>query len=80
MSSVQNGVTYPYPWNLIFEQSAWSTRNPGWYVDLTRPPLFIAIYGRFGGGGGSDTNSEFFQFSPFFSKISFRGEGYVTIF
>ena len=33
-----------------------------------------------GGGGDSDAKWEIFQFSPFFSKMSFRGGRYVTPF
>ena len=44
----------------------------------------IYIYGRFygggGGGGHSDAKSGIFQFSPFFSKMSFRRGGYVIPF
>ena len=53
-------------------------------VKMANPVKHLYICGRLTGGGGgadSDAKSEFFQFSPFFSKISFRrGEGYVITF
>ena len=40
----------------------------------------IWAFSRGGGGGHSDAKWEIFQFSPFFSKMSFRRGRYVVPF